>query len=113
MNVITEINAHNLADEIEQFPDKQYRGAELKPLVDWIRFTEDRIKSWDKKLESIADKSAIVRKRLDTITELSDISNLFDGHDELNEHTHQANEKHLASILNRIHKIVTGEEAPE
>jgi hypothetical protein len=50
---------------------------------------------------------------VDAIKKLSDIGLLFDGADHLNEYTHEANEKHLTGALDRIHRITTGEEAPE
>jgi hypothetical protein len=38
---------------------------------------------------------------------------IFDGHDELNEFTHEGNEKLLEHTLNRINALATGKEEVE
>ena len=44
---------------------------------------------------------------IETIRYLSDIGNLFDGHDELTEITYKANAELMESTLDRIYKIIT------
>lgn len=36
---------------------------------------------------------------------ISDVGILFDGHDELNDHTHKANAQHMEGALDRINEI--------
>lgn len=56
-----------------------------------------------------AEQIADLKERLAKIAELSDVGELFDGHDELNEFTFEENEKHVTKRLDRIHAIASGE----
>lgn len=58
-------------------------------------------------------KQSEALRRLKIIARVSNIGELFDGHDELNEYTHEANEKHMEGALNKIYGISTGEIAME
>lgn len=45
---------------------------------------------------------------LDAIRQLSDVGDLYDGADHLNEHTHAENEKLLNAALDKIYRIASG-----
>lgn len=52
-----------------------------------------------------------VRPLVNTLTEIarrSDVGELFDGHDELNEDTHEANEKLVTGALDTVNEIARG-----
>lgn len=61
-------------------------------------------------LSEALKQAAILRGRLAAIAELSDVGMMWDGHDELNEDTHEANEQHAIGLLDRIYAIATGAE---
>jgi hypothetical protein len=52
-----------------------------------------------------------VRPLVNTLQEIrrrSDVGELFDGHDELNEDTHEGNEKLLTGALDRVNEMARG-----
>jgi hypothetical protein len=61
--------------------------------------------------EKVADRQTQARiKELEAALseiryDLSDVGTLFDGHDELNEHTHEDNANHMERALDRINEI--------
>lgn len=57
---------------------------------------------------ALRDDLRAAYQQIDAIKHSSDVSNLFDGADHLNEHTHEANEKHLTAALDKIHAIANG-----
>lgn len=66
--------------------------------LQWALRNEQR---WTRELEASA------QEKLNEIANLSDVGQLFDGHDECNEHTHEENAKLMEHALDRIFEIVT------
>lgn len=56
----------------------------------------------------VAGYVAPLLSMLDAISKSSDVGELFDGHDELNEDTHEANEQLLTGALDCINAITRG-----
>lgn len=90
--------------ELANKPYRESTEAENRELLE-LESVVDSVIS----IEAVEGLIAII----ESVRRLSDVGNLFDGHDELNEFTHEANEKHLTVALGKIHRIVTGKETPE
>jgi hypothetical protein len=61
-------------------------------------------------VDSAISTEAVTRliEIIEAVGMLSDVGRLFDGADHLNEHTHEANEKHLIAAMDKIHAITNG-----
>jgi hypothetical protein len=70
----------------------------------WIA-EKERYQSVYQELIDLQDELSCLK---DKIRELSDVGNLFDGNDHLNEFTHEENYKLLEGAMDRIYAIVTG-----
>lgn len=85
--------------ELANKPYKESTQAENIELMELERVVDSAIS-----IEAVTSLLEII----EAVRGLSDIGELFDGHDELNEYTHEANEKHLTAALDKIHAIANG-----
>jgi hypothetical protein len=72
----------------------------------WQTESQKRIAALEAQVSALtADRARLVRFIWD-IRNLSEVGNVFDGHDECNEITHDINEQLLTSTLDRINEDV-------
>ncbi len=84
-------------------------GNKLKDALGW----PESLHAQPSRVKKLESQIASLEAQLEAVRRLSDVGDLFDGADHLNEYTHKENEKHLTSALDKIHAIVTGKIALE
>lgn len=77
-------------------------------VLDWHAYSKDLMRRFldcRNERDALRRKLESLRDALVAVTDLSNVGGLFDGHDELNEYTHEANANLMEHALDRIFGI--------